>query len=65
MAPTFTPELAAALVRAQGISTTPESASDDARFAALVLERTAEAFSRLAFEDEPVGFAAAQTKAAP
>jgi hypothetical protein len=65
MAVTFTHELAAALVRAQGVSTTAESAADDARFVALVLERSANAFSRLAFEDEPAGFAAAQRRAAP
>lgn len=65
MAATITPELAAALARAQGVSTTPESAAEDAKFAASVLERSGEAFSRLAFEDEPAGYIAAQRKAAP
>jgi hypothetical protein len=59
------PELAAALVNAQGVSTTPESAAEDAKFAASVLERSASAFARLAFEDEPAGFTAAQRRAAP
>jgi hypothetical protein len=59
------PEVAAALVSAQGVTPTVESAADDARFATLVLENSARAFSRLAFEDEPSGYAAAQRRNAP
>lgn len=61
----FSAELAVALVNAQGISCTPESAAEDAKFAASVLERASAAFARLAFEDEPSGFTAAQRRAAP
>ena len=61
----FTAELGAALVNAQGISCTPESAAEDAKFAASVLERARAAFARLAFEDEPSAFTAAQRRAAP
>jgi hypothetical protein len=59
------PELAAALVHAQGVPTTPESAAEDAKFAASVLERASAAFARLEFESEPAGFTAAQRRAAP
>jgi hypothetical protein len=59
------PELTAALVHAQGVATTPESAAEDAKFAASVLERASAAFSRLEFESEPAGFTAAQRRAAP
>jgi hypothetical protein len=52
-------EVAAALVAAQGISSTPESADANARFATLVLGKSAAAFSRLAFEEEPAGYTAA------
>jgi len=58
-------ELASALVNAQGVSCTSESAAEDAKFAASVLERASTAFSGLAFEDEPAAFTAAQRKAAP
>jgi hypothetical protein len=61
----FRAELAAALVNAQGISCTPESAAEDAKFAASVLERASAAFARLEFESEPAGFAAAQRRTAP
>ena len=60
-----TPELAGALVRAQGVTPTPESAAADARFAATVLGNSAKAFAALAFEDEPSGYAAAQRRNAP
>ena len=61
----FKPELAAALLAAQGVSTTPESAADGAKFAAAVLERARAAFAHLAIEDEPGAFSAAQRRAAP
>ena len=54
-----TPELAAALVGAQGVAATPEAAAAAARFATLVLGNSAEAFAQLAFEDEPSGYTAA------
>lgn len=59
------PEAAAALVTAQGITPTSESAADDARFASLVLGNAAKGFAQLAFEDEPSGYPAAQRKHAP
>ena len=59
------PEVAAALVSAQGVTPTVESAADDARFANLVLGNSAKTFALLAFEDEPSGYAAAQRKNAP
>lgn len=65
MSATITPELAAAFIHAQGVSSTAESAAEDAKFAAAVLQRSAGAFSSLAFEDEPAGYVAAQRKAAP
>lgn len=61
----YKPELAAALANALGVPTTPESAAADAKFAGSLLERTEIAFSRLAFEDEPSGFTAAQRRNAP
>lgn len=65
MATSFPPELAAALVNALGVPTTPESAAADAKFAESLLERSEKAFSQLAFEDEPSGFIAAQRRNAP
>lgn len=65
MAIEIKPEHAAAMVRALGVAPTPESAAEDAKWAASVLERAAGAFARLAFEAEPSGFAAAQRRAAP
>ena len=59
------PEVAAALVNAQGVAPTEESAADDARFASLVLGNSAKAFAQLAFEDEPSGYAAAMRRNAP
>ena len=59
------PEVAAALVSAQGVTPTVESAADDARFATLVLGNSAKAFALLAFEDEPSGYAAAMKRNAP
>ncbi len=59
------PELAAALLAAQGLASTPESAEAGARFAALVLGNSAKAFARLAFEDEPSGYTAALRKHSP
>ena len=61
----FSPELAAALIQAQGISSTPESAETNARFANLVLGNSASPFAKLAFEDEPSGYTAALRKNAP
>lgn len=65
MATTLSPELAAALIQAQGVSTTPESAAENAKFAASVLQRSAGAFSSLAFEDEPSGYTATLRRNAP
>jgi hypothetical protein len=61
----FSAELAAALVSAQGVTPTPEGPAEDAKWARAVLERSAGAFARLAFEAEPSGFTAAQRRAAP
>lgn len=58
-------ETAAALLEAQGAPTTDEGAADVAKFATLVLGNSAGAFSRLAFEDEPSGYIAAQKRNAP
>ena len=60
-----TPELAGALVRAQGVTPTPESAAAGARFATLVLGNSAKAFAQIAFEEEPSGYTAALRKNAP
>jgi hypothetical protein len=65
MTVSLAPEVAGALVSAQGITPTPESAADDARFASLVLGNAAKAFAQLAFEAEPAGYPAAQRKHAP
>ena len=59
------PELAAALLRAQGAAATPENAEAGARFATLVLGNSAKAFAQLAFEEEPSGYTAALRKNAP
>ena len=61
----LTAEHAGALVSAQGVTPTPESAAADARFAALVLGNAAKAFAQLAFEEEPSGYTAALRKNAP
>ncbi len=61
----ITPEFAAALADAQGVSITPEGSADAARFAALVLGNSAKAFGKLAFEDEPAGYTAAMRRNAP
>lgn len=53
------PDVAAALLDAQGIASTPESAEAGARFATLVLCNSARAFAQLAFEEEPSGYTAA------
>lgn len=59
------PEMAGALVSAQGVTPSAESAADDARFASLALGNSAKAFAQLAFEDEPSGYAAAMRRNAP
>ena len=59
------PEVAAALVSAQGVTPSAESAADDARFINLVLGNSAKAFAQLAFEDEPSGYVAAQKRNTP
>lgn len=59
------PDVAAALLGAQGIASTPESAEAGARFATLVLGKSAKAFAQLAFEDEASGYTAALRKGAP
>jgi len=59
------PDLAAALLAAQGTASTPESAEAAARFATLVLSNSAKAFAQLAFEEEPSGYTAALRKYAP
>ena len=61
----ITPEFAAALVNAQGVPATPEGAADTAKFAALVLGKSAKAFATLAFETEPSGYTAAMRTHAP
>ena len=60
-----TPELAGALVSAQGVTPTPESATADARFATLMLGNAAKAFAQLAFEAEPSGYTAALRRNVP
>ena len=65
MTPPLSPDAAAALLAAQGLSATPESAEAGARFATLVLGNSAKAFAQLAFEDEPSGYTAALRKHAP
>ena len=59
------PADAAALLAAQGIEATPEGAEAGARFATLVLGKSAKAFAQLAFEDEASGYTAALRKGAP
>ena len=59
------PDLAAALLGAQGIASTPESAEAGARFATLVLGNSAKAFAQLAFEDEASGYTAVLRRNAP
>ena len=59
------PEVAGALVSAQGVAPTVESAAADASFATLVLGNSAKAFAQLVFEDEPSGYAAALRRNAP
>ena len=61
----LTPENAAALLAAQGLASTPESAEAAARFATLVLGKSARVFAQLAFEDEPSGYTAALRKNSP
>ena len=65
MTESVTPELAGALVSAQGVTPTPESAAADARFATLVLGNAAKAFAQIPFEAEPSGYTAALRKHAP
>jgi hypothetical protein len=57
-------DAAAALLAAQGLPSTPESADANARFATLVLGNSAKAFSELAFEAEPSGYTAALRRGA-
>jgi hypothetical protein len=59
------PDLAAALLAAQDLASTPESAEAGARFATLVLGNSAKAFAQLAFEDEPSGYTVALRKHSP
>ena len=61
----ISPEIAAALLSAQGVTPTVESAAEGARFASLVLGNSAKAFAQLAFEVEPSGYAAAVRRNAP
>ena len=58
-------DVAAALLGAQGVAPTPESAEAGARFAMLVLGNSAKAFAQLTFEEEPSGYTAALRKHAP
>jgi hypothetical protein len=62
MSTSINPEVATALVSAQGVTPTADSAADDARFASMVLANSAKAFAQLAFEDEPSGYSAAQKR---
>lgn len=59
------PEVAAALVSAQGVTPSVESAADDARFITMALGNSAKAFAQIAFEDEPSGYATAQKRNSP
>lgn len=59
------PEIAGALVSAQGVAPTVASAADDARFATLVLGNSAKAFAQLTFEEEPSGYTVALRKNSP
>ena len=59
------PDLAAALLGAQGVAATPEGAEATARFATLVLGNSAKAFAQLGFEEEPSGYTAAMRSNAP
>lgn len=61
----ISPELAGAYVGAQGVAATSESATSDAKFATQLLERSARAFARLSFEDEPSSYTAALRRNAP
>jgi hypothetical protein len=61
----MTPELAAALLAAQGVTTTRQGAEAGARFAALVLGNAAPAFARIAFEAEPASYTALLRRSAP
>ncbi len=65
MSTPVSPEVAAALISAQGVTPSVESAADDARFINMVLGNSAKAFAQLAFEDEPSGYVAAQERNAP
>ena len=62
MSQAISPETAAAMVSAQGVTIAPEGAVDAAKFAALVLGNSAKACAKLAFEDEPSGYPAAQRR---
>ena len=53
------PDAAAALLAAQGLPVTPESADAYARFVTLQLGNSAKEFAQLAFEEEPAGYVAA------
>ena len=55
----LTPEAASALLEAQNLSPTPESADAYARFVTQQLSHSAKEFSQLAFEAEPSGYVAA------
>ena len=52
-------DAAAALLAAQGLPATPESADAYARFVTLQLAGSANEFAQLAFEVEPSGYVAA------
>lgn len=65
MSRTVTPATVADLISAQGVAITADGPADVAKFTALVLGNSAQAFARLAFEDEPSGYVAAMRKNAP
>jgi len=53
------PDAAAALLAAQGLPASPESADAYARFVTLQLGNSAKEFAQIAFEAEPSGYVAA------
>lgn len=55
----LSPEAASALLEAQNLSPTPESADAYSRFVTLQLGNSAKEFAQLAFEAEPSGYVAA------
>ena len=61
----LTPECVVATLAAQGVVTSPERAQKYAAALSAVLKGAAPGYARLAFEEEPAGFAAEQKRNAP